>query len=195
MIYSETLDKALKVAALAHGKAGQYRKGTDIPYIIHPVGTMIIASTATSNEDVLIACLLHDILEDVSESIYSKDMMLGDFGQNVVEIVLDVTKNKNAKDWYEQSNDYLSHLKNKASNEAVIVSACDKIHNLLSTVEDYKEIGDEIWNRFSTKNYKDQLWWYESILNVISFRRAPLILVNNLSDLIKELKSIKLINE
>lgn len=35
---------------------------------------MMIASE-TEDEDVLIACLLHDILEDVDSSIYSEDDM------------------------------------------------------------------------------------------------------------------------
>lgn len=191
MIYSDRLDKALKTAAVAHNQANQYRKGTNIPYIIHPVGTMIIASEATNDENILIACLFHDILEDVNDNIYNEEKMRHDFGDEVVQIVLDVTKNKQAKDWYEQSNDYLGHLKNKASDKAVVVSVCDKIHNLLSTIEDYQAIGDDVWQRFATKNYTDQLWWYESILKIAKLRNAPEILTNNLAELISRLKTLK----
>jgi (p)ppGpp synthase/HD superfamily hydrolase len=47
--YTERLDSALRKAAWAHEKTGQHRKGTDIPYIIHPVGVMIIAGNVTEN--------------------------------------------------------------------------------------------------------------------------------------------------
>ena len=59
--YTERLDKALRKAAWSHEQQGQHRKGSDIPYIIHPVGAMMIASNATDDEDILIACLMHDV--------------------------------------------------------------------------------------------------------------------------------------
>lgn len=44
------LDKAIRRAAWAHEQAGQHRKGTDVPYIVHPSGVMIIASNVTDDE-------------------------------------------------------------------------------------------------------------------------------------------------
>ena len=70
--YTERLDKALKVSAWAHEQQKQHRKGTDIPYIIHPVGAMIEASNATEDEDTLISCLLHDILDPDWVRTYSE---------------------------------------------------------------------------------------------------------------------------
>ncbi len=171
--YTPRLDKALRRAAWAHEQAGQHRKGTDIPYIIHPVAVMMIASNVTSDEDILIACLMHDVLEDVDNHIYSQADMRSEFGDRVTEIVKDITKDGATTDWHERSKAYLNHLANKASDEAVIVSASDKIHNLLSIIEDYKEVGDDIWLRFSTKSRDDQIWWYTSILQVITERGAP----------------------
>ncbi len=68
--YTSRLDNAVREAARAHEIEGQHRKGTDIPYIIHPFGVMMIASNATDDEDVLIACLMHDVLEDVNRVQY-----------------------------------------------------------------------------------------------------------------------------
>lgn len=182
--YTPRLDKALRKAAWAHEQAGQHRKGTDTPYIIHPVGVMMIASVATTDEDTLIACLFHDVLEDVSPEIYSREDMERDFGERVVSIVLGVTKDSSVGDWRARSEAYLDHLANHSSDEAIIVSASDKIHNLLSIIEDYKAVGDDIWLRFRTKSRDDQIWWYSSILQVITERHAPEALTVKLKDML-----------
>lgn len=187
--YTERLDKAIRKAAWAHEKAGQHRKGTEIPYIIHPVGVMMIASNVTDDEDTLIACLLHDVLEDVKPEIYSEQNMRADFGDRVVSIVKDVTKDDSEKDWRARSNSYLNHLEYKASDEAVIVSAADKIHNLFSTLIDYVVYGDDLWMRFATKNSDDQVWWYEAILAVITKRAVSKELSAELSEQIAILKN------
>ena len=185
--YTERLDNAIRKAAWAHEKQNHHRKGSDVPYIIHPFGVMIIASNVTEDEDVLIACLMHDVLEDVDASIYDENKMREDFGERVVAIVKDVTKDENEKDWHERSKAYLNHLEHKASDEAVIVSASDKIHNLLSILTDHATHGDDLWERFTTKSSADQLWWYESILGVITKRGVPLGLEEKLSELVNKL--------
>lgn len=186
--YTNRLDSALRKAAWAHEQAGQHRKGSDIPYIIHPVGTMTIASNVTEDEDILIACLLHDVLEDVDSSIYSEANMREDFGDRVVMIVKDVTKDKSIDGWRAGAEAYLDHLEHYASDEAVIVSAADKTHNLLSILSDYDEVGDDLWDRFSTKSSADQLWWHSAVLEVIARRRAPQQLVDDFNKLVKELQ-------
>jgi (p)ppGpp synthase/HD superfamily hydrolase len=184
--FTDRLNKAINVAATAH--RNQTRKGSDTPYIVHPFGTMLIASNATDDEDTLIACLFHDIVEDVSE-MYSKEQIKSNFGENVLNIVLDVTKNDDIEDWRERSKAYLAHLENQACDQAVIVSASDKINNIHSVLIDYAEKGEELWDVFTTKSSADQVWWYESILEVIKKRNAPEILVNELSDCIDQLKN------
>jgi (p)ppGpp synthase/HD superfamily hydrolase len=115
--------------------------------------------------------------------------MINDFGSEVTNIVDDVTKNPNISDWYEVSDDYINHLLYSASDEAIIVSASDKIHNLSSTIIDYKQKGDELWQIFKTKNRDDQVWFYSSVLKAVNDRKAPLQLIDkfksNLDELIK----------
>ncbi len=190
IIYTQRLDSAIRKAAWAHEQAGQHRKGSDIPYIIHPFGVMAIASNVTDNEDTLIACLLHDVLEDVDSAIYSEAQMRMDFGDTVLAIVKDVTKDDTLPDWYAISKAYLAHLQNEACDEAVVVSACDKIHNLYSVLFDYETIGDGLWQRFTTKSATDQLWWYESILEVIQKRDAPAVLCDELAGLVAQLRQL-----
>jgi len=188
--YTERLDKAIRIAAWAHEQEGQHRKGSDIPYVIHPFGVMLIASNATDDEDTLIGCLLHDVLEDVEPTIYGETEMNADFGSKVVSIVKDVSKNESMSDWHDRCNAYLNHIEQTACDEAVIVCTSDKIHNLQSVLTDYKNVGDELWNRFTTKRATDQLWWYQSVLEVITKRNAPQILQEDLTSKISELKNI-----
>lgn len=185
--YTDRLNKAICVAARAHEKQGQHRKGTDVPYIVHPFGVMLIASTVTDDEDVLIACLMHDVLEDVSSDIYSEDNMRHDFGDNVVAMVKDVTKDETETNWRRRSEAYLKHLEHEASDGAVIVSASDKMQNLLTTLVDLETHGDALWQRFTTKSGEDQLWWYQSILAVVERRHAPPALVAQLAEAVAEL--------
>ncbi len=188
--FTERLDKAIRIASWAHEQAHEHRKGGDIPYIIHPFGVMLIAGSVTDDEDILIACLLHDVLEDVPSKIYDEEKMQKDFGDKVLNIVKDVTKDRSLSDWYEVSKNYLNHLEFKACDEAIIVSVADKTHNLESTLFDYKELGDKIWDIFTTKNGSDQLWWYNAVLEVAIRRNAPEQLTDKLSDLINQLKKL-----
>ena len=188
--FTKRLDKAIRISAWCHEQAHGHRKGGDIPYIIHPYGVMLIASNVTNNEDTLIACLLHDVLEDVPKSIYDENKMRADFGDNVTKIVMDVTKDSTLNNWYGTSKAYLHHLEFEACDEAIVVSASDKIHNLESTIFDYEDIGDKLWDRFTTKNLSDQIWWYESVYGVLIKRLCSDVLTNKLDHLINSLKTL-----
>ena len=171
--YSDRLDLAIRRASSAHGMNNQFRKGSHLPYIIHPFGVMLIASNSTSNEDVLIACLLHDVLEDVPSKIYSSTDLETDFGPHVLRIVQDVTKDPSIKDWRLSNQAYLKHLKTNALAESLIVCAADKIQNLSSILIDYKTVGDKLWDIFTTKNKMDQIWYYSAVFQVLKDRNCP----------------------
>jgi len=188
--YTNRLDSAIRRAAWAHEQQHQHRRDTDIPYIIHPFGVLLIASNYTDDEDTLIACLLHDVLEDVDNDIYNAFDMGLEFGEIVVSIVKDVTKDENIIDWRGQSNAYLDNLTSKACSAAIIVCAADKMHNLQSTLIDYEVYGDDIWERFSTKNAADQLWWYESVLGVVNKRSDDQKLCDDFTSKVAKLKQL-----
>lgn len=174
------LEKAIRIATIAHKE--QKRKGSDTPYIIHPYSVMCIAANATQDEDVLIACLFHDILEDVPDK-YSRERMVEDFGDRVASIVDGVTKDSTLPDWQSRAEAYLEHLELEATDESVIVSCADKTHNLMSMLTDYAEVGDSLWERFKV-GAERQLWWYEAVLKVIRKRLPELIIADDLEELI-----------
>ena len=59
--YSERIDEALRLATTAH--CGQDRKGTQIPYVMHPVHVARLLERHGCTEEVIIAGILHDVLE------------------------------------------------------------------------------------------------------------------------------------
>lgn len=57
----EILNKAIVYAVKAHN--GQVRKGTQVPYILHPLEAASIVGTLTTDEEVIAAAVLHDVVE------------------------------------------------------------------------------------------------------------------------------------
>lgn len=83
------LDKAVSFACCAH--AGAFRKGTDIPYIVHPVEVMKIVCGLTSDEEVRAAAVLHDTLEDTPAT---KAQLIAEFGERVAALVCSESEDK-----------------------------------------------------------------------------------------------------
>ena len=187
MIYSEQVQRAVTVAARAH--AGQLRKGKDVPYVVHPFSVLLVASQVTDDDDTLAACLLHDVLEDVAPEIYSGQDMRRDFGDHVLEIVKTVSKDEQIPGWRPRNEAYLDSIRNTVLQEALVVCAADKIHNLSDTLADYEVVGDQLWERFHAGK-DDQLWWYGAVLAVMRQRLPDSPLTAQLQELVAELKSI-----
>ncbi|APT92629.1 guanosine polyphosphate pyrophosphohydrolase [Corynebacterium phocae] len=170
-VLSPRILRAVNVAAAAHD--GHYRKGSGIPYVSHIFSVMHVASKQGLDpeieEDVLIACLLHDTIEDVPEK-YSSEDILADFGPQVLDFVLSVTKDSSLPNWQARAHAYIERL-NAAPYGAVVVAACDKLHNLSSMLADHEQVGEALWQRFSSAK-EDQKWWYQAIYDVVE-RRAP----------------------
>ncbi len=152
--------KALVIAKAAH--AGQVRKGTSQPYIIHPYSVYGNLHAHTNDEATLAAALLHDVLEDVDPSRYSEQHMREDFGDDIVQIVKLVTKDKTITDWKQGNLAYLDTLRATEDHRALLVSASDKLDNLTTSLHDHAREGDTFWARFHAGK-EDQKWWYESV--------------------------------
>lgn len=179
MNFSSRLNLAIQIAAKFHND--YYRKGEEkIPYISHPFSVMYIASQFTNDEDILIACLLHDVLEDVKVLMSEKENFIKKtFGEKVLQIIKEVSEDKdpemesNDKEtWKIRKEKYLKHLEN-ASLEATTVSLCDKIHNL-KTILDEIATNNSIWDKFNSSK-EDQLWFYEKFYKIISTKSDKIL--------------------
>jgi (p)ppGpp synthase/HD superfamily hydrolase len=166
----------------------QRRKGTGIPYIAHILGVTAIAIEYGATEDEAIGALLHDAAEDGGGEATLAEIR-AQFGEAVADIVLGCSDSlvedpEDKLPWLERKENYLAHLEN-ASQSVCLVSAADKLHNVRSVMRDYREHGDEIWDRFQGKR-DGTLWYYETVAHVL-VRRYRSQLTRDLQDEVDQL--------
>jgi (p)ppGpp synthase/HD superfamily hydrolase len=166
------IDASLAFAARAH--AGQNRKATDIPYIVHPVGVMLILIEAGENDpEVLAAALLHDTVEDTGVTLAQ---IREAFGPRVAEIVEGCSEPDHGGMWEARKQHTVEYLKT-APRAVQLITAADKLHNLRSMIADYAEQGEALWSRFK-RGRKETAWYYRAVTESLKsgeLRDQPLI--------------------
>lgn len=156
--------KAIEFAARAH--AGQYRKGTGIPYITHPLNVAKILIECKCREPVVSAGILHDTLEDTR--VTGNDL-IALFGLEVFDFVNAVSEpNKSDYTWENRKWHTIKRLQ-EASPEVLMLSLADKSDNIQAICNDYEILGDKVWKRFNRPKEK-QKWYYETLVAVFSER-------------------------
>jgi (p)ppGpp synthase/HD superfamily hydrolase len=175
---TDRISQALALAVEAHD--GQKRKGTAIPYIAHPMAVASIALEYGADEEQAMAALLHDAVEDGGAD-YAQRIREA-FGDRVAEIVRGCTDGVPdaagiKPPWKERKERYIAHLK-EASDEVLLVSGADKLHNARAIVEDLLDIGPSVFNRF-TASKAQTLWYYETLAGVFTQRGTPVAKVLN----------------
>jgi len=147
----------------------QKRKGTEVPYICHPLAVCSLVLEDGGDEDEAIAALLHDLVEDRGPTLSSE--IESRFGERVISIVLECSDSvggpRDATDWKKRKEEYLEGLR-VHSPGAIRVSLADKLHNARSILRDLRAAGpgaDEVWTRFNVGR-EDQLWYYRSLVRV-----------------------------
>ena len=166
------LSPALALAIEAH--QNQIRKSTQIPYISHPLAVASIALEFGASEDQAIAALLHDTIEDGGRKY--EEVILVQFGQYVHDLVqgcTDGTPDHSGQKapWIERKTAYLKHLQ-EASDEVLLVSCSDKLHNARAIVSDLINEGPSVFERFSSTP-EQTLWYYRQLANVFTNRKTP----------------------
>jgi (p)ppGpp synthase/HD superfamily hydrolase len=183
--YSERYDAALILAARAH--RGQDRKGTDIPYLMHPVHVSVILLRYGFAEDVVIAGLLHDVVEDSDVPLQRVESQ---FGAGVAEIVAALTERKvegsRPRPWEVRKREALAKLR-EASQAAVAVKAADALHGARSMARDLRHAGPLLWDSFS-RGPDESLWYHRSVAAIVRERLAEHALADELDGAIKDLE-------
>lgn len=154
------VEKAAAFAGEAH--KGVFRKGTNIPYITHPLEAAVIVSAFTDDEEMIAAALLHDVVEDAGVTRGELEQI---FGPRVAGLVMDVSEDKR-RTWQERKGSTVRHLVT-ASREIKILSLGDKLSNMRCTARDYLIVRDAIWERFNEKDKKKHAWYYWGIAHAL----------------------------
>jgi GTP pyrophosphokinase len=195
-ILTDRFDRALLYATHVHG--GQVRKGTSIPYIAHLLAVAATVLEYDGSEDMAIAGLLHDAVEDQGGEPRLSDIR-NRFGDRVADIVRscsDTVANSSAgqqkENWHTRKTRYVEHL-NLVDQETLLVSLSDKIHNARSILRDLRkpEIGEAVWDRFKNSR-KDTLWYYRELAKSFQKRlkdqSAKMQLADELSEIVDVLE-------
>ena len=147
------IEEAVEFAKKAH--EGAVRKGTAVPYIVHPVETALIVAVMTTDEEMVAAAILHDVVEDTP---VTEEEIRSLFGERIASLVHAESEDK-SKSWWERKQEKIDHLKT-APRDVKILALADKLSNLRSTARDYLLLGEEIWNRFNEKKKSSHAWYY-----------------------------------
>jgi GTP pyrophosphokinase len=140
----------------------QERKGSGVPYVAHVLGVASLVMEHGGDEDSAIAALLHDAVEDQG-GLSVLAQIESDFGKKVAAIVLACSDSVSEPKppWRERKELYVAHLR-RATPEAQLVSACDKLYNLRTILGDYERVGEALWSRF-TGGRDGVLWYYGAL--------------------------------
>ncbi|MDX1521992.1 MAG: HD domain-containing protein [Anaerolineae bacterium] len=154
---------AIEFAAKAH--RGHYRKSTKIPYFTHPLSVAKLLIEAGCEEELAVAGLLHDTIEDTSVTLAQIEQV---FGKRVARLVQGLSEPDRADTWENRKQHTIDYLKT-APLDIVIVACADKLDNIRSMRQGYAKLGEPFWERFNRPKEK-QAWYYGSLAEVFTGR-------------------------
>jgi hypothetical protein len=155
---------ACAYAVTAHGT--QARKGTSIPYASHvlAVGALVLEHGGTTEQ--AIAGVLHDVVEDQGGPARLKEVR-ATFGDEVARLVMALSDaapetGEDKAPWPERKMRYQEHLQQLVDERdaAVLVSACDRLHNLTAIGLDLDDpdVGTSVFSRFNAPDVQWTMW-------------------------------------
>ena len=186
---SAKFTEALIFSIEIHGR--QRRKGSGIPFMAHLLGVTAIVLEDGGDEEQGIAALLHDAVEDHPRHGQTQREILDRFGPRVHHIVMGCTEpdphalERGVKGpWENRKRDYIEHLRG-ADADVLLVAAADKLYNARSILNDMRNVGEEIWKRFSVPREKT-LWYYREVTRALQEAgpRSPARLVRELAGIV-----------
>ena len=148
-----TIVRAMELAAVAHRH--QTRKGTEIPYIVHPFSVAVLLLNAGCSHEIIAAGILHDVLEDTTVSY---ETLRQEMGREIAEIVRQCSEPDKSQPWETRKREKIEYLR-EAPLAVKLVTAADKIDNLRSIATDRQKVGESVWDRFR-RGREQQEWYY-----------------------------------
>ena len=194
-MFSEQFAKALAYAERLH--ALQRRKATNKPYVGHLMSVTSIVIAYGGDEEMAIAALLHDAVEDQGGEKRLREIRKK-FGKRVARIVDGCTDSyvEPKPPWLVRKQEYIARVAGE-DDDTRFVSAADKLSNVRDILQDVRTEGDGAFERFQGKK-EGTLWYYRAL--VTEFRRAgtdPLVEELNrvVTELEREADARKLLRE
>lgn len=155
------------------------RKGSEIPSMAHILGVASLVMGEAGHvdfpvtEDMVIAALLHDTVEDHGGKRRLEDVQ-HNFGSSVARMVEGLSdslaENPDEKQtWEERKKNYVRRLQSEPQ-DVQLISAADKLYNARTILDEYRHIGPEVWHRFH-RGRDLQIWYFRALLDVFAKKR------------------------
>ena len=191
MIFTPTIRKAIVFSIKTHEVyQKQKRKGKDIAYITHPLTVGLILARANANEDVIVAGILHDTIEDsIDKKKVTRVMLAERFGKNVADLVDGVTEQRKELEWEKRKREALEHIK-IFSHNSLLVKSADVISNVSEILADHKKEGPKTFLRFNAPKDKVVQHYMEAMETILG-RWPTNPFADDLNVLIAALKDIE----
>jgi (p)ppGpp synthase/HD superfamily hydrolase len=194
--YSDRINHALAFAAKHHDT--QVRKGLRMPYVTHAANVALILTHYGCDESIVVSGILHDVIEDSVRDGFTADDLSdrigAKFGDDVLQVVLSVTRRRSDDSGVEMSkddmkDDYLARLAT-ASDAARWVCAAHNLHNAGSMLADLRRTIEPatVWNR-GNAGRDGTLQWYRAVherLHAVGFT-APIM--SELGEMVAQLEA------
>ena len=148
------------------------------------VAAIVLEQGGTENQ--AIGALLHDAVEDQDVTV---EEIRERFNDEVAEIVEGCTDadTKPKPPWRERKEKYIAHL-SEAGPSVWPVAAADKLYNARNILDDYRNVGESLWERF-TGEKDGTLWYYRTLAK--TFREIyPSPLTDELGRVVSELEKL-----
>jgi (p)ppGpp synthase/HD superfamily hydrolase len=156
--------EAITYASRCH--EGQYRKGTQIPYIVHPLGMLRALARLDAPEHLQAAAVLHDVVEDTDATL---EELTERFGERVATLVEGTTEKDKSLGWMERKQAAIAHAEASDDVELIVLKCVDKLDNLTDIRADHELHGESIWARFKA-THGDQMWYYGTLVRLFEER-------------------------
>lgn len=191
LVLTERFTQAVEYARRLHT---EYRKGTEIPYMAHLLGVAALVMGEAGRrvpvtEDMILAALLHDTVEDHGGMPRLREIEER-FGPNVARMVAGLSDtfaedHDKKEGWEERKIAYIERLRGEP-DDVLLISAADKLYNAKSILDDFREIGAKVFERFK-RGAEQQLWYFDELLKVFG-GHPPNRIVEELGRVVEELR-------
>ncbi|MBR5289304.1 MAG: bifunctional (p)ppGpp synthetase/guanosine-3',5'-bis(diphosphate) 3'-pyrophosphohydrolase [Clostridia bacterium] len=158
------LSEAILFAARCHD--GMLRKGTETPYIVHPMEATAIAAALTQDEDILCACMLHDVAEDCG---VTEEELAARFGARTAQLVMSETQLCDGDPrltWERRKRSALERIQN-GDRAVKLIALADKLSNLRAIRRDFERDAEAMFSRFHQHDKRKHAWYYLSVVELL----------------------------
>ena len=161
------LYEAIHTIMKAH--QGQIRKLDGDPYAVHPIEVSLLVSKWGAGEEVVIAALLHDVVED---TLWTLEEVAAEFGPEIASLVAFCSEYDKSLSWSVRKQAMIEKVRKPGNMDAKLIILADKLCNLKSIARSLETLGeDAVWSSFNAPK-DDQYWYYREMTQALEALEA-----------------------